>query len=107
VAETVFDARDCHYGIGRQNVNEDDAWYISCIAVKKKFHGRGLGQLLLKTVLEDLEKRGVKKVQACGQLSGEASDFSSGYWSMYERLGFREIGGEKNFKVGEKELNEQ
>lgn len=81
-----------------------DAWYITCIAIQKKYQGKGLGKMLVKAVIEDLKKRGIQKVQVCGQLQGNASDFSSGYWSMYERFGFKSIGGRKNFKVGEKRL---
>lgn len=82
-----------------------DAWYISCIAIKQRYQGKGLGKLLLKSVLEDLKKRGVKKVHACGQIKGDVSAFSSGYWEMYEKLGFEEIASDKGFKVGEKIFN--
>ena len=82
-----------------------DAWYISCIAIKKRYQNRGLGKVLIESILKDLKKRGVRKVQVCGQIKGDASDYSSGYWSMYEKFGFRKIGGDKGFKVGEKELN--
>lgn len=80
---------------------QTDAWYISCIAILKKYRGKGLGKLLLKKVINILSKAGVKKVQACGIKEGNADDYSSGYWSMYEQLGFEEIGREGNYVIGE------
>ncbi len=82
-----------------------DAWYISCITILKKYHGKGLGKMLVKVVISDLKRRGIEKVQASGQLKGDASNVSSGYWSIYEGFGFKQIGGKNNFKVGEKILN--
>lgn len=84
---------------------DTDAWYIACIVIKKNFQGKGLGKVLVNEVLEDLKKRGIRRVQVCGKRSGDASDFSSGYWSMYKEFGFKEIGGGKDYKVGEKKLN--
>lgn len=81
-----------------------DVWYISCIAVKSEFHGRGFGKLLFASVLDDLKKRGVGKVEGSGRISGKVDNYSGGYWSMYEAFGFREIGGGKDYKVGEKGL---
>jgi ribosomal protein S18 acetylase RimI-like enzyme len=84
---------------------ETDTWYISCIAIKKSYQGKGFGKILLNSVLDDLKRRGIKKVQVYGRLSGDASHFSSGYWSMYKKVGFKEISGGSRFKVGEKKLN--
>lgn len=84
---------------------DKNVWYISCIAIKKDLQGQGLGKILLNSVLDALKKRGVEKVQVYGRISGDASNYSSGYWSMYEKAGFRQIGGGKDFKVGEKKLN--
>jgi len=78
-----------------------DSWYISCLAIKKEFHGKGLGKMLLKEVIRSLEKQKVKKIHAFGLIKGDASNYSSGYWSMYEKLGFKRIGGDDKFTVGE------
>ncbi|MDD3647533.1 MAG: GNAT family N-acetyltransferase [Candidatus Dojkabacteria bacterium] len=78
-----------------------NAWYISCIAIKQEFRGRGLGKVLMKRVIRLLTKNGVRKVQACGRTGGDVANYSSGYWSMYEKAGFKKIGSGKGFVVGE------
>ncbi|MBU0976003.1 MAG: GNAT family N-acetyltransferase [Patescibacteria group bacterium] len=80
-----------------------DAWYISCIAVLKDYQGKGLGKQLLKAVIDVLSKKGIKRMQACGSLE-DAANYSSGYWSMFEKEGFKKIGGRKDFVVGELNL---
>jgi len=88
----------------KKGSTKTNAWYISCLAIKKKYQGKGLGKTLLHTVLLDLKTRGVIKVYACGQINGDAQDFSSGYWSMYAKEGFCEISSDDGWKVGEKTL---
>ena len=83
-----------------------DAWYISCLAIQKKYQNKGLGSLLLDNVLKDLKQRGVKKLQACGVERGDASDFSSGYWKMYENRGFMKVDRDGEYIVGEIEFKE-
>jgi len=88
----------------KKGSTKTDAWYISCIAIKNEFRGNGLGNILLKSVIDDLKKRNIRKIHACGKVKGDASHFSSGYWSMYKKLGFYQIGGDEDYIVGEKKL---
>lgn len=81
-----------------------DAWYIACLAILKDYHGKGFGKKLLKEVLKYLKQNEIKTVQGCGKISGDASKISSGYWSMYRKEGFKEIGRDKDIVVGELRL---
>jgi len=81
-----------------------NVWYITCLAIKEEYRGKGFGKVLLKSVLSDLKKRKVKKVQICGLISGDIGNFSAGFWQAYEKLGFKEIAKTKKYKVGEKLL---
>lgn len=87
-----------------KNSTKTDSWYLSCLAIKKEYRGKGFAKLLLKSVLSTLKKKGVKKLQACGQVSGDSDNYSSGYWKLYSEFGFKKIGGNKDFTVGEKLL---
>jgi ribosomal protein S18 acetylase RimI-like enzyme len=87
-----------------KNSTNTDVWYISCIAIKKRYQGKGFGSILLKKVLNYLKENGVKAVQACGQIKGDANNVSGGYWSMYEKFGFRKISEDSGFAVGELKL---
>ncbi len=82
-----------------------DAWYISCLAIRKKYQGKGLGKMLLANVVKNLKDRKVRKIHACGIVKGDASHFSSGYWSIYKKLGFYKISSDDNYIVGELKFN--
>jgi len=88
----------------RGSINTD-AWFIACLAVKKEYRSKGIALLMLKSVIKDLKERGIKKLQARGLTDGsgynKGDNFPSGYWSIYEKLGFKEIGCVDNVKVGE------
>lgn len=79
-------------------------WFISCIAIQKRFHGRGLGKMLLRSVLNYLKSKKIKAVYASALLEGDAQKYSSGYWKMYESEGFKKISNDGKWVYGMKKL---
>jgi ribosomal protein S18 acetylase RimI-like enzyme len=65
----------------------EDAYLITCLAVKPDHRDRGIGESLLRAVTEDLRARGIKAVETFAR-RGNAKN-PSGPLELYEKVGFR------------------
>ncbi len=64
----------------------DDAYMISCLAVKPEYRSRGVGEVLLRAVIEDLRARGLKAVETFARRG--SSNNPSGPLELYLKAGF-------------------
>lgn len=70
----------------------DKAFCITCIAIASKYRGRGLATKLLRNVLTDLKKRGVKSVDGYPVRHASSwNQISVGPLALYQDLGFEII----------------
>jgi ribosomal protein S18 acetylase RimI-like enzyme len=64
-----------------------DAHLITCLAVAPSHRHRGVGTLLLSTIIRDLEERGITAVETFAKRNG--SNNPSGAIGLYLKLGFK------------------
>ncbi len=85
---------------------DPETWCISCFMIVPSARGRGLGHLFLDRVLEDLKKRGVRKVQAYPRSESnlDANEEWTGPEALYVRAGFKKITDLPERSVWEKDL---
>ena len=65
----------------------NDAYLITCLAVAPSHRRRGVGTLLLSSIIRDLEERGVTAVETFAKRNG--SNNPSGPVGLYFRQGFK------------------
>ena len=86
-----------------------DAWYISCIYLIpgiKEPAKKELVSFFFDYVLKELKKRGVKKVQISPAIKEGTISSTQYTWEFYEKFGFEKIGGDDEYVVSEKVLND-
>jgi GNAT superfamily N-acetyltransferase len=81
------------------------AWALSCLFIAPDYRRKGLSERFLKLVLDDLHKRGAKRVEAYPK-SGEFDPVEHwrGAESVFLRNGFAPVKETENWKVLVKEL---
>ncbi|MEM2057748.1 MAG: GNAT family N-acetyltransferase, partial [Thermoproteota archaeon] len=76
---------------------------ISCLFIaEKEYRGRGLGKLLLESIIEDLRKRGFKAVETFARRNN--SNNPSGPVEFYLKNGFRVLREDPEFPLMRLEL---
>jgi len=85
---------------------DPEIWCISCFMIVPAARGKGLGHLFLAKVLDDLNQRGVKKVQAYPRSESglDANEVWTGPEALYVRAGFKKIADLQGRSVWEKDL---
>lgn len=69
--------------------SDDDAWMIGCLLVLPAFRDQGVARAALPLVLDDLQLRGARSVDAFPKRGAqEAGELWNGAESTYLRLGF-------------------
>ncbi|MBO3797907.1 MAG: GNAT family N-acetyltransferase [Thermoproteota archaeon] len=80
-----------------------DAVLISCLFIaEKEYRGRGLGKLLLESIIEDLRKRGFKAVETFARRNNPNNP--SGPVEFYLKNGFRVLREDPEFPLMRLEL---
>lgn len=67
-------------------------WCITCVAIQTNYRGKGLATRLVRNVLRDLKRRGVKTVDAY-PIQGTSSwnQVSPGPVGLYQKCGFEKV----------------
>jgi len=74
-------------------------WGIVCVAVQTPFRGQGMATRLIRNVLRDLKRRGVKTVDAYPLKSiGSWNQVSQGPVALWEKCGFEPVSKVKPIK---------
>jgi GNAT superfamily N-acetyltransferase len=80
-------------------LNEDDAaWWVTCIAIRREHRGIGVGVALLRAAVDHARQNDASVLDGHpvdpGRLKGKASPSAlfTGTLSMFQAAGFREIG---------------
>jgi ribosomal protein S18 acetylase RimI-like enzyme len=81
----------------------EDAFLISCLAVKPDHRNRGIGMILLKAVINDLRARKLKAVETFAR-KGNANN-PSGPAELYLKAGFKVKTDDEIFPLLRLELN--
>lgn len=76
-------------------------WSVGCLAVKEKFRGRGIANAIVQAVIEKARNEGAVAVEAYPVRPYHEPRIFRGTQSLYERLGFTEVGADKD---GEHEI---
>lgn len=83
-------------------------WCITCLAVQPAYRRKGLALRLIRNILRDLKRRGVKRIDAYPYKKARFwSQVPTGPVSLYEKVGFEplfETGKEKEILVMRKKL---
>lgn len=67
-------------------------WCITCVAIQTNYRGRGLATRLVRNVLRDLKRRGVKTVDAYPlEEASSWNQVSTGPVGLYKKCGFEPI----------------
>ncbi len=84
-----------------------NGWCIACIAIQSNYRGKGLAVRLVRNVLKDLRRRGVKTVDTYpSSKSTSLNQVSVGPVSLWEKCGFEKVSEIMPVK-GEPALNSQ
>ncbi len=73
-----------------------EIWSIGCLAVAVKFRGRNLAESIAKAVISEARHQGAHFIEAYPVRPFHEPRIFRGSYSMYQRLGFCEIGCEKD-----------
>ena len=65
----------------------DDAYLISCLAIRPEYRHRGIGEILLRAIIDYLRARGLKAVETFARK--ENANNPSGPVELYLKAGFR------------------
>jgi len=70
---------------------DERVWAITCFLIAPGYRGRGLASILLREVLQDLRRKGVRRVEAYPKRGAdlEAEDLWTGPERMWQAAGFR------------------
>lgn len=73
---------------------DPEAWALSCLVVVPTHRGRGLARALVRGILEDLRRRGVRRVEAFPRRGVDlgASEVWTGPERLFQGLGFDLVG---------------
>ena len=83
-----------------------DGWCITCLMVDSKFRQQGLASEMVKKVLSELQKKGVKSVDAFPAVkTNSIDDTSAGTIQLWQKFGFRVIAEGSREVIMRKELN--
>lgn len=75
-----------------------NGWCITCVAIDTNYRGRGLAKRLIRNVLRDLKRRGIKTVDAYPVKNPKSlNQIPCGPVALWKDLGFKEV-----FKVSTK-----
>jgi GNAT superfamily N-acetyltransferase len=85
---------------------DPDAWAITCLLLLPAYRHRGLAHAFLAAVLDDLTRRGVRRVQAFPRVSDslDAGEVWNGPEVLYRRAGFVLMQAGDRRRVYSKEL---
>lgn len=74
-------------------------WCISCVAVQTPYRSKGLATRLIRNILRDLKRRGVKSVDAYpARKVNSWNQVSHGPKELWEKCGFKQVGEVKLVK---------
>lgn len=67
-------------------------WCISCVAIQGPYRGKGIATRLIRNVLRDVKRRGVKSIDAypCTKMKS-LNQVSQGPRGLWEKCGFKEV----------------
>lgn len=75
-------------------------WCITCVAIQTNYRGKGLATRLVRNILRDLKRRGVKTVDAYPLKTASSwNQVSVGPIALWEKCGFEKIAEMKNEKT--------
>jgi GNAT superfamily N-acetyltransferase len=85
---------------------DPDAWSITCLLLLPAYRHRGLAHAFLAAVLDDLARRGVRRVQAFPRAGGALDDGEvwNGPETLYRKAGFVLVQDGERRRVYSKEL---
>lgn len=67
-------------------------WCITCVAIQSDYRDKGLATRLIRNVLRDMRRRGVKKVDVYPQEEALfLNQISTGLVSLWEKCGFEKV----------------
>ncbi len=92
---------------GDNHLGPKNGWCIACVAIQSNFRGLGLATKLIRRVLKDLKRRGVKIVDVYPPSKGGSSNQTSvGPVGLWKKLGFEKV-TEITPNKGEPTINSQ
>jgi len=71
-------------------------WSVGCLAVKESFRGKGLAGLIVQAVAAEAIKHNASSLEAYPTKPFHEPRIFRGTYRLYERMGFAEIGCEKD-----------
>jgi ribosomal protein S18 acetylase RimI-like enzyme len=82
-----------------------DGWCITCLMIDNRYRGKGLAGQLVKKVLNELKKKGVKSVDTYPAVKASIDDTSAGTVELWQKFGFQIIAEGSREVVMRKELH--
>ncbi|HEX9058661.1 MAG TPA: GNAT family N-acetyltransferase [Clostridia bacterium] len=79
----------------------DDTWFIIAVYTKPEFRGKGIAKETMRTVLDELKKRKIKKAELWVNVDQEAAI------ALYKNLGFSIVKTISDQKMGDGLLHEE
>ena len=83
-----------------------DGWCITCVTIRSNWRRQGLAQALVKSVLQDLKRRGIDQVDVYPQLRiKNVNESSVGSTQLWQKLGFKVVAEDSREVIMRKELH--
>lgn len=73
-----------------------DIWSVGCLAIKEPFRGKGLADAIVNAVIDEAKAHGGKALEAYPTRPFHEPRVFRGTEKLYRRLGFIEVGAEKD-----------
>lgn len=80
----------------RLSPSKQNIWSIACLAVPAKFRGKNISEKIVNAVIEEARSLGASSVEAYPVRPFHEPRIFRGTPSLYQRLGFKELGSEKD-----------
>ncbi len=74
----------------------EELWSIGCLAVSSKFRGKNISEKIVRAVIDEARSKGAKAVEAYPVRPYHEPRMYRGSYKLFERLGFTEVGNEKD-----------
>ncbi len=71
-------------------------WSIGCLALKEQYRGLGLGEKIIEAVVNEARKNKANSIEAYPVTPFHEPRIFRGTFNLYSRLGFKEIGSERD-----------
>lgn len=73
-----------------------EIWSVGCLAIKEEYRGKGMSDVIVQAIAEEAEAKGATHLESYPTRPFHEPRVFRGTYQLYKRLGFAEVGSEKD-----------